>query len=408
MNLGELQPQQEEAIQVYDGMFGDLAALLKEGQRRSVAWKRCWQTYCTHFGGGTNDPTKHSEEFCMEFMTFVAESGEHMVGGPVPGLPKRKSPDADGDVYNAAAASGDWEQMVNAVKAFQRQGPGNKEIWGSFCDTACNGTRDPQRHDVSSLHTFLTQYAVMGGYDHGPPAKRINLGGGACSGGGGKEWLVSQVKAFQRQGPPYQEAWAIFCDGQCGGTRDPGRHDARSLEAFLTEQGLMNTGSNLPVDPATAAWHQQMHHMQVSNPQYKSGWGVPSGPSPSGKSKAQLVMHVKAFQRQSPENKEVWGSFCDTMYGGTRDPNMHDAATLEAFLSQYASGFVIEPDGRTHLGTGDPVKDELVAKVKAYQRAGEQQKETWALYAEAQQGGFRDPARHGVAILEHFVNVYGL
>lgn len=387
-----------------------LSDLLKEGQRKSSSWKRCWQIYCMNYGGGTNDPSKQGDAFCEEFMDFVARCGEHVVGGgPMPGQPKRKMSDGGGETdWMAAAASGDWDQLVAAVKAFQRIGPGNKDMWATYCDKAYAGTRDPSRHDVTSLQTFLMSYAAGGGCAwggmEGPPMKRMNLGGGmsAATSGGGKDWLIGQVKAFQRQGPQYQEMWAQFCDGQCGGTRDPNRHEAASLEAFLVEQGLMEGSGS-----SGGEWQKQQ--MQMMNPSYVSGWGVPNGPSPSGKSKTQLVMHVKAFQRLSPENKEIWGTYCDTAYGGTRDPNNHDATSLETFIKEYTSGSMIElGDGKQIMSTGDAVKDELIAKVKAYQRSGEQPKETWASYAEAQLGGFRDPARHDVAILQHFVNVYGL
>lgn len=336
--------------------------------------------------------------------------------------PKRKSPDGGEAAFAGAAASGDWEQLVAAVKAFQRQGPGNRDIWGVYCDAHYGGARDPARHDILSLQTFLTSHASgggggmcgammggMGGCMGGPPMKRMNLGGGmaAPAAPGSKDWLVSQVKTFQRQGPPQQEAWVQFCDGRCGGTRDPSRLDVASLEVFLVEHGVMEGGAS--GGSQMSEWQQQL---QLMNPNYKCGWGGGGVPlaTASGKSKAQLIMQVKAFQRASLENKEIWGSFCNATYGGTRDPNKHDESSLQMFLSEYANGFVPEENGKdkeSH-GTGDAAKDELVAKIKAYQRTGEAEKETWKTYAEAQIGRYRDPALHDIAILQHFVNVYGL
>jgi len=45
-----------------------------------------------------------------------------------------------------------------------------------------------------------------------------------------------------------------------------------------------------------------------------------------------LVEKIKAMQRASPELKQMWWDHCDQNLGGVRDPNRHDAATLEEFL----------------------------------------------------------------------------
>merc|ERR1712176_36360 len=53
-------------------------------------------------------------------------------------------------------------------------------------------------------------------------------------------------------------------------------------------------------------------------------------------------------------------------------------------------------------GTGDPEKDEFVRRIKAYQRAGESEKQQWWDYCDRNLGGKRDPARHDVRTLEDF------
>merc|ERR1712060_935520 len=47
--------------------------------------------------------------------------------------------------------------------------------------------------------------------------------------------------------------------------------------------------------------------------------------------KDELVSRIKAFQRESDENKQAWWNYCDTHLGGNRDPARHDANTLEDF-----------------------------------------------------------------------------
>jgi len=49
--------------------------------------------------------------------------------------------------------------------------------------------------------------------------------------------------------------------------------------------------------------------------------------------KAALVEQVKALQKAGDDTKQQWWDYCDAELGGVRDPNRHDVATLEYFLS---------------------------------------------------------------------------
>merc|ERR1712013_16318 len=60
------------------------------------------------------------------------------------------------------------------------------------------------------------------------------------------------------------------------------------------------------------------------------------------------------------------------------------------------------------VSTGDPAKDALVEKVKAFQRSGDEQKQAWGAFADAQAGAARDPARHDKETLEMFLTGYGV
>merc|ERR1719158_1856504 len=52
------------------------------------------------------------------------------------------------------------ERLVQAIKAFQRQSPENKELWGQYADAYLEGHRDPNRHEVQTLQEFVTQNQV--------------------------------------------------------------------------------------------------------------------------------------------------------------------------------------------------------------------------------------------------------
>merc|ERR1719401_1005603 len=60
------------------------------------------------------------------------------------------------------------------------------------------------------------------------------------------------------------------------------------------------------------------------------------------------------------------------------------------------------------VSSGDPQKDVLVEKIKAFQRSGETQKQAWAAFCLEQPGNFRDPARHDISTLQMFMNGYGI
>merc|ERR1712110_410932 len=65
-------------------------------------------------------------------------------------------------------------------------------------------------------------------------------------------------------------------------------------------------------------------------------------------------------------------------------------------------------EGCMAQSTGDPQKDELIVRIKAFQRSGEEQKQMWWTYADAELGGKRDPAKHDVSTLDAFVALYGV
>merc|ERR1719394_1000201 len=97
----------------------------------------------------------------------------------------------------------------------------------------------------------------------------------------------------------------------------------------------------------------------------------------------------------------MWGLYADTYLGGIRDRARHDPETLREFIDNH--GVPMVPEGA--VGTDapprgmnfaspfaaiDPHHQQLVNKIKAYQKLGMEQKETWGGFA----GSTRDPARH--------------
>merc|ERR1719330_2186016 len=129
------------------------------------------------------------------------------------------------------------------------------------------------------------------------PLKRMRdsagMGYGTMSSGDEtKDALVAQVKNFQRLGGDQKELWGAYADTYLGGVRDPSRHDASVLHEFCANHNVPAVGGGGLACAAGAG-----------APAPAAAFGaVP----PMDAQKAQLVDKVKAFQRNSTENREAW------------------------------------------------------------------------------------------------------
>lgn len=192
--------------------------------------------------------------------------------------------------------------------------------------------------------------------------------------------LVEQVKELRKANSQAQSQWAVYTDGHGGGTRDPSKHTAAFLQGFID---YMQSGQLMEVPEST------------ENPT--------------------LAEAIKTVQKKSSNFKAVWGQYCTKKGGGRMDPSRHDSNFHMQFL-EYMAGVVFNGGGgmggddgnpakrmRTDMGgSGDPVKDQLVAMIKAYQRLGDEYRQVWSQYAETYLGGKMDPNRHDTATLQEF------
>uniref|UniRef100_A0A7S1PLM7 Uncharacterized protein n=1 Tax=Alexandrium catenella TaxID=2925 RepID=A0A7S1PLM7_ALECA len=167
-----------------DGQATNLTDIVKEGQRRSTHWKQAWQLYCQTYGGGVNDPLKHDRQFIIAFLDFL---GQHGVGafGPLlgtstttPSAPtstdgerpsKRPKPTVSPVLTGFGTGgltvpnnSGDPEKdsLVMKIKAFQRSGEAQRQMWWDYCDERLSGIRDPAKHDKTILEAFISLNAA--------------------------------------------------------------------------------------------------------------------------------------------------------------------------------------------------------------------------------------------------------
>lgn len=217
-----------------------LILLMKEGQRKSPAWKRCWQAYCASHGQQMFDPAKHDQASLTGFINYLGESGEKMLrmGGPntwhSDGPPLKKM-----NLGNSFGGNPGVNDLVQAVKTFQKQSEENKMSWGNFCDTNLGGKRDPAKHDASILQQFLMSHGVQppsaGG--NGWPTATIAPHAQPAAAPGALD-LVARIKDFQRQGEAQREHWGRFADEHLMGKRDPAKADPYMLQEFIKANGI--------------------------------------------------------------------------------------------------------------------------------------------------------------------------
>merc|ERR1712096_584299 len=108
-----------------------------------------------------------------------------------------------------------------------------------------------------------------------------------------------------------------------------------------------------------------------------------------------LVNRVKAYQKEGPEQKELWGAHCDQNLGGVRDPARHDVEVLQNFMRTYGVSETVRPV----LHQADPMKEQLVERVKVFQRSGEVGRDAWLEFA----GSTLDPNRKTAQELLEFI-----
>merc|ERR1719253_2460609 len=124
--------------------------------------------------------------------------------------------------------------------------------------------------------------------------------------------------------------------------------------------------------------------------------------------KDSLVEAVKAYQRSSEDQKQQWWSFCETSDVKKRDPALHSVEDLQSFIDGYGIPVKVQ-NAKQNLNPGEfQQKNGLIAKIKAYQRSGEEQKQAWWSFCETAEVKKRDPALHSLEDLQSFVQGSGV
>lgn len=137
-----------------------------------------------------------------------------------------------------------------------------------------------------------------------------------------KTMLVDRVKEWQRMSPAHKRSWDNYCMQKGMAKFDPNKKEEPFLLAFLE---LAEAGQ-IPLDDPTGADEDEGE-------------------------KAALVDQVKQWQRLGQGHKQAWWNYCSGR--GTRDfdPNRHDVASLQKFISGCESGTIV-PDENAAVEKG--------------------------------------------------------
>jgi len=277
--------------------------------------------------------------------------------------------------------------LVQQLKEMQRSDPTAKEQWGEYCAAEGDNVRDPSKHEPKFIRAFMKSYNAGERYE--------------CSASN----LVDLFKEGQRKAPDWKLAWSLYAQANGSGKNDPAKQDEAVLVDFMNYLGkcaamdLCNggwgmmgggMGKGMMGGKGKANMMNMMMAMQHGGPPAKRRRTESSGDA----QKDAFVARVKVFQRASDEQKQQWWAFADSSPVGKRDPALYDVHLLKQFCSQYGAD-------------GDAQKDELVARVKAFQRTSDDQKQQWWAFADSSSVGKRDPALYDTGLLEQFCSEYG-
>lgn len=216
--------------------------------------------------------------------------------------------------------------------------------------------------------------------------------------------LVQQIKEMQRSDPTAKEQWGEYCTAEGGNVRDPSKHEAKFIRAFIKS---FNAGVR--------------YDCSASN----------------------LADLFKEGQRKAPDWKLAWSLYAQVHGGGNKDPAKQDEAVLIGFMNYLGKcgamalcsggmGMMGGGMGNGLMGgkanmmnmmamqqggppakrrrtesSGDAQKDALVARVKVFQRASDEQKQQWWEFADSSPIGKRDPALYDVHVLKQFCSQNG-
>jgi len=285
------------------------------------------------------------------------------------------------------------EHLVNRVKEIRRSDPAGKMAWWNYADKNGAGVRDPAKNEAEFLQSFLNQY------DQGSFANLDPQDAGA---------LGELFKQGQKSSTAFKTAWATYQQMKGNKFNDPTKAGRDQLIAFLDFMGNQTMNA------------MGMQSMMGKGPMVGGGKSKDKGMS-KGTGKDMMMMQMMQMKGAMMSGKggggyggsdDGWGGMGGGMDAWGKGAMMMGMMGGKTGGKGGGGGWGEEPAQKRQrtpaVSSGDPWKDQLVAKIKAFQRSGEDQKQAWWTFCDSQEGKNRDPARYEADALQQFVSGYGL
>lgn len=233
---------------------------------------------------------------------------------------------------------------MRAVKELQGREPEAREQWHNFTDAydpAGRSTRNPERHTLEFLQSFLDQYNK---------GMRFQASDSALG-------YTQLIKAGTNKSATFKAQWEEYCHKWGDSKLDPSKQPPEFHVNFLD---YISQRSAMLSEMERESFKAMMQGMHANNndDEEDDGTGEPS----AKRMKAALTLPI-----------------------GMMGLDLSARARLAADMAL--------------LSQADPEKDSLVRRVKNYQRKGKSEVELWYAWC----GSKRDPSRHTTDRLREFV-----
>eukprot|EP01064_Diplonema_japonicum_P032553 TRINITY_DN6151_c3_g1_i1.p1 TRINITY_DN6151_c3_g1~~TRINITY_DN6151_c3_g1_i1.p1 ORF type:complete len:342 (+),score=67.41 TRINITY_DN6151_c3_g1_i1:52-1026(+) len=267
----------------------DIVGLIKSAQRRDKEWATAWAEYCEEFGGGTQDPNRHSTGFLCRALKDL-------------GLP---------------ASEGNLERLIQRVKQYQRRSTGDDSLWNLYCSE--HGTEnvfDPAQYP----ETFLKK-----AMQHIQENEVTTVGSSQPA----SDSLIAEVKTLQKANSIANDAWMEFCELKGRSVLDPSRHTSGFLRSGLKFArkaiSLVDAIKQLSRDGQREMWVAYCDDRgdAVYDPALHTSEFLEGAVEHLMGSSEDACSRLQMLQKKNSSLSEEWRSFCDNHGNGIYDPTRH-------------------------------------------------------------------------------------
>lgn len=400
----------------------ELAEEVKIMQRGDRSGKAGWVQHCDEIGGGFRDPYRHDllllRTFWEKYATGAYE-GMTPVADTAKGGGKSKDPHP-----------GEITPLVSNFKEAQRCSPNFRSAWTSFREQTGGGFNDPAKAGKESLFAFMEFLgqsgirAMWGGFGaEGEGSGKNGKGAGFMDSGTGMSITDLAFAEDDYWGGWDWEAevstcWDYYTYGSCSrGDACQYKHTPSEKVEVPWEEKKAPPAADTSWDTIMAALQAQgytgdvataMATLAAMSAQNDAGTDAATagGIGPAQKTASVQRGGPYAMGNQSGVQGVISSQGQQSLMMNSQTAVMGQQGYMMGMQQQSA---MMGQQGRTGATIMTPARFEMINKIKAFQRQGDEAKLAWQTYCETMLGtATRDPSLHTEQALSDFVAMYGL